>query len=158
MKIIKLTQGKETRVDDWVYDAVGHLKWYAKQNPSGNWYAARSVYVAYRTQVTVRLHHCVIGYPLNGFDVDHKDGDGLNNQKDNLRIVTRPQNQMNRENNKNNILGVKGIHWVERLKKFRAQIVIEGKKKHLGVFKTLDEAITTYKKAEDTYFGAFKRR
>lgn len=73
-------------------------------------------------------------------DIDHIDGDGLNNKWENLRSVTKYQNQQNRRLNSNSKSGVSGVSFYAQSGKWRAAININGKKKHLGYFDTFEEA------------------
>lgn len=89
------------------------------------------------------------------FDIDHKDGNRLNNTRENLREATRSQNIANQGPLKSNRLGLKGV----RLKRGRyvANICVCGKKKYLGSFPTPEEAHAVYAKAAVDYFGEFAR-
>ena len=66
--------------------------------------------------------------------LDHIDGNKLNNRIENLRECTEVQNCYNAKTPKNNTSGIKGVSWSKRLKKWRAQIQVNGKKKSLGFF------------------------
>jgi len=81
--------------------------------------------------------------------IDHKDGNGLNNRIENLRVVTNQENQKNRRMQRSNTSGVTGVCWDKARGKWRAQIHIDGKKKHLGYFADIDEAAEAYRKAAD---------
>jgi hypothetical protein len=96
MKKIPLTQGRFTIVDDDVYEWASKLKWcWRKGTGAGHGYAGKTFSADHGLSGMMFLHHCVIGYPLNGLKVDHIDGDGLNNQRNNLRIATVRQNGQN---------------------------------------------------------------
>lgn len=84
-------------------------------------------------------------------EIDHKNGNGLDNRKENLRDVTSVFNNRNRRLFKNNTTGVCGVHWVEKSKKWRARIEVNKKKISLGCFKTIQEAAEERKKAEKLY-------
>ena len=93
-----------------------------------------------------------------GSQIDHINGNGLDNRKENLRFTTNQQNGFNRKNpNKNNKLGVKGVRCVKNRKKFKAQIRLNGKSIHLGCFNILGDADSVYRIAEEKYFGEFAR-
>ena len=82
--------------------------------------------------------------------VDHVDNNKLNNTISNLRWCTHQQNQHNRQLNKNNTSGIKGITWENE--KWRARIVFNNKKSSLGYFDTLEEAkIVRYQAAKQLY-------
>ena len=88
-----------------------------------------------------------------GQEIDHKDGNGLNNQKSNLRLITHTQNCMNRDKNKNNTSGYKGVHWHKNYKKWGVQIRVNGKCKSLGYYDTKKEAAQVYNEGVKKYFG-----
>jgi hypothetical protein len=73
-------------------------------------------------------------------EIDHIDGDTGNNRLANLRVVTRSQNNLNHNLHRNNTSGVSGVYWYAARSKWRAIIKIRGKKKHLGLFASRDEA------------------
>lgn len=92
-----------------------------------------------KKQVIIKLHRFVLGLGKNPeIIVDHIDGDTLNNSKDNLRIVTTSQNQMNCKTSIRNKINVKGVSYHKGA--YRACIWIDGKSKHLGRFATIEEA------------------
>ena len=151
MKQITLTQGKVTLVDDDVFEAIGHLKWTVLFQ-GNNWYAVRmSSRKDYpgKKQPWILMHHIAMGYPLYGNEIDHIDGNGLNNQRSNLRIVTSRHNDLNRINHRNGRLF--GVSWHKVHKKWMTRILINGKRKHLGYFKTEQEAHEVYLKALKDY-------
>lgn len=146
MKRIKLTQGKYTLVDDDDFTELNKNKWYAKK-------AGRTFY-ATRNEKGIRMHRVIMNPPKN-MEVDHKDGDGLNNQKSNLRICTHSQNAKNKGKRKSNKSGYKGVCWDEHSKKWHAQIVFNKKTKHLGKFTSKLLAYEAYCKACKKYHGEF---
>lgn len=145
MRVIYLTQEKLAFVDDEFYEPLNQLTWCFSQG-----YATRKI-----GNQTVFMHHCIIGKPDIGFDVDHIDGNKLNNQKTNLRFCTRSQNTANRGANKNNKSGYKGVSWNKNTCKWRATIVINAKQNHLGLFNTKEQAAEAYNVAAKQLFGEF---
>lgn len=77
-------------------------------------------------------------------DIDHIDRNKLNNQISNLRLVTRKENCENKIAQRNNQLGIRGVSYNPRLRKYIAQIQHHGKGIHIGVFQTPQEAKTAY--------------
>jgi hypothetical protein len=73
-------------------------------------------------------------------EIDHIDRNPSNNRIENLRSVTRAENQRNTGLRKDNTSGVKGVCWYEPTKRWTAQIRINGVRKRLGYFKNLEEA------------------
>ena len=105
------------------------------------------------------MHHAILGKPSSGLMIDHKDGNGLNNTRANLRVVTRQQNDWNRgftwnTPKKTKTSKFKGVSLKEG--KWRAQIFFKGKI-HLGTFNTAEEAAKIYDVAACYYFGSFAR-
>jgi hypothetical protein len=76
--------------------------------------------------------------------IDHADGDKLNNKIENLRIVTNQQNNFNRKR-------ARGYYWNKKVKKWKAEIQLDGKKKHLGLFENEQEAHQAYLTAKPLY-------
>lgn len=87
--------------------------------------------------------------------VDHKDHDTLNNRIENLRAATRRQNNMNTRGNKNTSSKYKGVFYVERAKRWAAQIRINNKSTHIGYYLTEDEAGLAYNEKAELHFGEF---
>lgn len=79
-------------------------------------------------------------FPAN--EVDHVDGNGLNNSWRNLRSVTHQENGRNRRKPKNNTSGYTGVHWHKTSQKWGAYIHIEGKNRYLGYFANIEDAIS----------------
>ena len=82
-------------------------------------------------------------------ELDHKDGDGLNNRIENLRDVSRQENLKNQRMYRSNKSGITGVDWHKARGKWRAKIGINGKQKTLGRFDSIDEAAEAYRKAAD---------
>lgn len=88
---------------------------------------------------------------------DHIDGDRLNNTRENIRFVTPAQNMFNRGVGNNNTSGYNGVYFHNDTGKWAAEIKIDRKKKHLGLFDIKEDAIAERKKAEIKYFGEYRR-
>lgn len=154
MKKIALTQGKFTKVDDSDYIFLKKWKWCAHK--SGNtYYAVRSLVVK-GNKKTIIMHRIVMD-ASKYFEVDHIDGDGLNNQKENLRVCTHSENLKNRKIGKNNKSGLKGVSWYSRVEKWVAFIEVDGKQIGLGYFLTKENAYKAYCEACIEYHGKFAR-
>lgn len=81
-------------------------------------------------------------------EIDHLNGNRSDNRIENLRDVSRPENQHNRKRNKTNSSGFPGIHWHARDQKWMAQICVNNRKIHLGYFDDLNEAVEARKSAK----------
>lgn len=153
MKEIPLTQGKVALVNDEDFEKLNKYKWCASWS-GWTWYAVRNIVVNGK-QTMIYMHREILN-ARNSIEVDHRNGNGLDNQKGNLRFCTRQQNSFNRNHPcKNNKLTVKGVWKVSN--KFRAQIMVDGNSIHLGYFNVLGDADSAYRIAEEKYFGNFAR-
>jgi hypothetical protein len=90
-----------------------------------------------------------------GLEIDHRDVNNRNNKIDNLRVCTRSQGTSNRRKQSNQTSRYKGVSWSKEAKKWRAQITINYRFIHLGMFNTEEEAYTSYCKAAKEYHGEF---
>ena len=97
---------KVTIVDDEDYEKVMERKWYAWESGSGKYYAMGG-------SRDTSVHRLVMHDP-KGFDIDHINGDPLDNRKENLRVCTRAQNAQNRPLRKDSASGYKGVYEVKK--------------------------------------------
>src|SRR5689334_17780885 len=129
-KIIKLTQGKIALVDDEDFDFLNKWKWHANSNGRKNIFYAKRL----DSNKIVSMHRVILSITDPKIIVDHKDGDGLNNQRSNLRIATPSQNNANRRP-----MGSSkylGVYYHKSSKKWKAQIGKNGTNTSLGYFET----------------------
>jgi hypothetical protein len=92
---------------------------------------------------------------IEGKEIDHIDGDGLNNRFSNLRIATSSQNKANRPPKSGNKLGYKGVEKNTHGDKYTAYIVNSSKKKSLGSYSTAEEAALAYNRAAIELWGEY---
>ncbi len=150
-KKIELTQGYQVVVDDEDYESLATHNWYPYKSQCGIVYAV--------TSHSVRMHRVIMG--LHKGDkklIDHRNDNGLDNQKSNLRICTYRQNVQNKRKQKAIQSGHKGVSWNTSNKKWRSRIYANGKSVHLGLFTDVIEAAKTYDQAATRYFGEFARQ
>jgi hypothetical protein len=103
--------------------------------------------------------HRVIVNAIEGQIVDHINGDGLDNSRSNLRVVTHSQSMMNRVWSRDGMTSrFQGVTWDKCCKKWRAQIFCNGKRIYLGVHAEEDAAYAAYKAACAELFGEFSPR
>lgn len=152
MKHIPLSQNKTALVDDADHESLVRFEWFALE-VNGNWYAARKVKVEGR-QATVYMHRQILGHsalPL----IDHKDRNGLNNTRANLRFATRAQNMANTGKQRRNTTGFRGVTWIAKLGKWRAQIGFENRKIAAGCHASIVDAAKAYDAKARELFGEF---
>ena len=99
---------------------------------------------------TIKLHRFLLS-PKSNEEIDHKDRNPLNNCRNNLRIVSRSENYINRGLASNNTSGYIGVYKINGYDRYAAQINCDGKRIYLGSFDTLDEAVNERRKAEEKY-------
>lgn len=94
---------------------------------------------------------------LPGSEIDHVNGNGLDNRRVNLRFASRSENCSNCRPSRNNRSGYKGVHWHKGAKKWRSQIKTNGKRIHLGYFENKNDAARAYNEAAIRLHGSFAR-
>ena len=146
-KEIPLTQGKIAIVDDEDFELVIQYKW--RSHKGRNTFYARSDKVGY-------LHKFIMS-PDQGMQIDHRDGNGLNCIRSNLRIATCSQNATNAGVRKNNTSGYKGVHFKKNEGKYEAYITYNGKRIGLGLYEDSRDAAHAYDHAAREYFGEFSK-
>lgn len=160
MKLLPLTQGKHAIVDDSVFYRVSRWKWTAcfkpRKHSEGVWYAYRRNYDDLKRPVTEYLHHHVLP-KRKGWDVDHKDRNGLDCRRRNLRYLSRSLNNANRQKGAGLSSRFKGVTWNKALGAWKAQIQFAGEHYNLGIFSTEERAARAYNSAARHYFGKAAR-
>lgn len=156
MKEIKLSQGRVALVDDEDYERLLPYGWYYNER-----YAKATI-----NYKKVYMHKFLI-HPPDGYLVDHKDGNTLNNQKSNLRICNQSQNCQNRSTRVNKTSLYKGVSLLTQKKKYKSKIYIwqtwhahimtNGTAIKLGSFKNERDAAMAYNEAALKYHGEFAK-
>lgn len=90
-----------------------------------------------------------------GHQIDHRNGIKADNRIDNLRKASHSTNKHNTGAQKNNACGAKGVMWCQTKKKWRARIMVDNRRIHLGRFTTKDEAVNAYREAARELVGEF---
>ena len=186
---ISLSQGKRAIIDSEDYEKIKGFSWcysgngYAQAHgriegekiitPLGNSIIAKirrpkkgkrfligtAVYLKSQKEKTVLMHRFIINAPKD-MEIDHINGNGLDNRKSNLRICTRSQNAANHKLLSSNKSGYTGVHYAnteKRRKRWVASLRANGKKKIIGRFYTREEAAIVYNEAAIKYHGKFAR-
>lgn len=158
MKEIKLSQQGKYKgmyvalVDDEDYEELNKFRW-SVSKWGDVFYAIRRSLSESGGPSTTQMHVQIMGCK----NIDHVDGDGLNDQRYNMRKCTKQQNNMNMRSNKNTSSIYKGVSWGKRDKRWTAQITINKKCIHIGSFKDEIEAAKAYDKKAVELFGEFAR-
>jgi hypothetical protein len=147
MKQIELSQDKVAIVDDGDFERLKKLHWSAVKNKK-TFYAMRKD----EQNKTILMHRLIMDAPAD-LQVDHINGNGLDNRRANLRLVTPRKNTINRTVRSTNKTGYSGVYLNQKTQTYIVRISL-----HVGSFKTFEEAVTARKKAEDEYYGEYTRR
>ncbi|MCK4499730.1 HNH endonuclease, partial [Candidatus Babeliales bacterium] len=157
------TKGEKAKVSDCDYDEIiGMGKWQlSKQKKSITMYAIRSIQAGGKTKAgwykkkTIRMHHVVMP-PKEGFVIDHINRDGLDNRRENLRYVSKSQNQANRAVNRGKKLSkYKGVTRYRDSGGWGSLICLDKKLNFLGVYKTEEDAARAYNIKAKELFGEY---
>lgn len=141
MKAIELSRGMIAVVDDQDFLEVAQYKW----SFDGNYAVRRKRFPDGKLR-KVYLHREIMGSPA-GMEVDHINHFRLDCRRENMRVCTRSQNAKNGSKMPSNKSGYKGVHFSKQNRNWVAQISCNGKMKHLGSFKTAEDASRAYNTA-----------
>lgn len=156
--IVPLTKGYFATIDASDIHLVDCFDWHAKTAIKLNGdvrsaYAARSDYTGGK-QKTVQMHRIIMRAGL-GQLVDHINGNGLDNRRENLRLATSSQNSQNRHVGLRNTSGAKGVVFHKQSRKWQAQIHTGKKSLYLGIFDNIEDASSAYVTASAMFHGQF---
>jgi hypothetical protein len=140
---------KQISFDTSDYDIIKNYKWYVVKDDK-TFYAQAHI----NRNATIKMHQLIIKCP-SGKQIDHKNRNGLDNKKRNLRICTASQNCINRQKTSKNKSGYKGVYFNKSNNKWHVQIVINKIRYHIGYFKTPESAYKAYCKAAKKHHKDF---
>lgn len=138
-------------VDDVDFDALKNYRW--SLTKAG--YVTRYAGGGRSAQAYVYMHRQIMDFPDG--NIDHKDGDPLNNCRSNLRVVNQSQNNQNARPRANGTSQYKGVYWVIGKQRWAAVIHVDKQKVFLGYYTTEQVAAEAYNKAATHYFGQYAR-
>ena len=161
---LKLTQGVFTTIDDRDYDWLSKTRWRAHNDQGFGFYAMRDSNlkdgqygkgrVVYMHRVIWEQHN---GPIPKGMQIDHINGDRLDNRPENLRICTSQQNHFNQHKVTIHSSQFKGVCWYKPYSRWRAQIKIDGAHKNIGYFDTEEDAARASDAKAKELFGEFAK-
>lgn len=153
MKRVALTRGYFALVDDADYERVMAAgPWQAQPNGRTT-YVQRAQCQGNGRPTTQHLHTFITGWPY----ADHLNGDGLDNQRTNLRPTTHAQNMFNKRLYRNSTSGFKGVTRRRSDGRWQAQIQANKKHRHLGYFDAAEDAARAYDAAARELHGEYAR-
>lgn len=145
---IQLSRGKVALVDTEIINRLKVHRWAA-------WYSGNRWYAKTRIDGSeILMHRFILNVP-EGKQVDHINGDGLDNRRCNLRICVPSQNMMNQTNFRGGTSKFKGVSWYKAGEKWRAYINKDGRQISLGYFEDEKQAARAYDEAAAELFGEF---
>ena len=156
MKIIELSRGMSAKVSDKDFIYLNKFSWYAHHGHSSNLWYARTDWQLNGKHKHVFMH-VLLAERIGIKHVDHMDGNGLNNQRSNLREADNRQNSSNKKLYINNKTGYKGVFWRADRCHYKVTISANGHTIYIGSSKDKIEAAKMYNKAAKKYHGKFAR-
>lgn len=144
-------------LDDEDYEYVKHWKWYIRWNESSQTFYCERFLKVNGNSIGIKMHRFIMGETNPKIEIDHKDHNGLNNQRSNLRSGTRAENNRNKRPYKSGKSPYRGV--CKRNEsvsiKFRTQIQVNGKKVYRKDWNTELEAALDYDRNVVKYHGEF---
>ncbi len=157
MREIPLTQGMVALVDDEDYEEVMKHRWFAHRVRAGLTHYAVTNKPRSQGKGTIRMHVLLMGTDPDGRQVDHKNGNGCDNRRSNLRWATNAEQRMNSGPGSRNTTGFKGVSFDKARGKYEAKLKASDRHLHLGRFATAEEAARAYDRAARETFGDYAR-
>ena len=149
-------------IDDEDYEKLSKYKWYISKGRN-TFYVHRDIHIrsikGKTSKKVMSIHRQIMRLDFGDkLVVDHINGDGLDNRKENLRVCTNIQNCQNRVNNRENCTSeYKGVYWDKSRSLWASEIKVNTKKTYLGRFKNENDAALAYNIAAIKYFGEYAK-
>lgn len=150
----KVAAGRVALVDDADYEMVSRYRWNVREQKSSRgtvWGPYAKAKVPGGQGACVFMHKLLTGWPAT----DHRNGDGLDNQRSNLRPATAAQNNHNQRPWPGHSSRFKGVSWHRSRRRWQAQIKVDGKNRHLGFFASEEDAARVYETAALEIQGSY---
>ena len=154
--VVTLTRGYEAVIDLADVPLVAGRNWSALVSKNRKAVYAVRVVTRNGKQTMLLLHRIISDAPAE-MHVDHRDGDGLNNRRDNLRVCTQAENNRNQGIRSDNTCGFKGVSLDKRINRWKAEIETNGRRRFLGHHATPEAAHAAYLAAAAVEHGEFAR-
>ena len=152
---IPLTKGFIALVDDEDYHWLVRFRWHVGGLTTGHPVARTYIGKSPDAKTTYAdMHRLIMGEP-DGLQVDHRNGDSLDNRRDNLRLATPRQNMANSKVRANNKSGYRGVSWSMKDRRWSAFTKDGDKNVYLGAFKNPKDAAKVYDDAQRRIHGEF---
>ena len=156
-RLIPLSRGKFAKVDADTFDWLMQWKWHVvREECIHGFYAEAWDYSDGKYRI--KMHRLIMGCARRDKrQIDHINGDSLDNRRSNLREVNHSQNQMNRTLKSDTLSGHRGVNWCNQTKKWKVRVVANGIVLWRGRFADKDEAIRVAKATFEEAYGQYAR-
>lgn len=153
--LIKLSQGRYAKVDPQDYYRLNEQNWFAAESRGRLYATGHTSGKGGIKRRTIKMHKLILNAP-KGLEIDHRNGDGLDNRRSNLRLGTHQQNTHNKISKKGRSK-YKGVSFKKQTGKWGASIGVNYKRTHLGYFEKEVDAAIAYDKAAYQMMGEYAR-
>jgi len=141
-------------IDTADYPLVKDYRWYAYATIEKRVFYAMANIWKKNERTTIKMHSLLLPLPI-GQTLDHKDFDGLNNRRSNLRPANRSQQRVHQQKREFTSSQYRGVCWAKDTNKWQAQITIDGKVTYLGQFDSEEDAANARDSVAKKYHGEF---
>lgn len=156
MKKIELTRGHFALVDDDDYDVLKDYQWHVVPSRK-TFYASRTGIKRFGEKATVNMHRQILRLEDKNIQADHIDGNGLNNQKYNLRVCNHRQNQHNSLKRDGCSSKYKGVSWNKNANKWKVSFGPSENRSCIGYYDSEVEAALVYNCVASFAYGEYAK-